>query len=165
MPAPRFKVIITALVNIAFLLTCGPSSAAPPGRAASLKSFDLRGSYCLSDEKIAFKIENISDDDLFIGITVEKQNTDGTWLEFCPDIHQQRTDTKAMVGIPLHKGAIKPFLWEFKKAGAFFPLEAGKYKLIGYINQKDEAPGREVMIGEFALETCPEGKKISEPKR
>jgi len=151
----RLHLVTFVIAIYAVLFACSLTRAKAMGDSSDLLGVSgIRATYCLIDKKIPFKVENRSSEDLLIGISVEKRQPYGKWLEFCPDIHQQRSDTLSMRVFEFPCNTKKTFVWEPKKAGAYFALDPGYYRLIAYVRRRDEVPGRKVVIGTFSLIPC-----------
>lgn len=153
------------IISFALLLSCRAAIAESTKDEQIIGVSELRDKYCIDDEKIAFKVENKSKEDLLIGFTVEKRRTDGIWFEFCPDISQNRSDTRAMIALPIPKAAKKVFAWEPRNAGAFAKLEPGEYRFVAYAIHKDEESARLIDLNTFLLIICQDKGKATKTKK
>jgi len=155
----KLRKIIFGLISCIVLIEIVMIKSYAVNSNAAICASELKKTYCINEKKIPFKVENTGNEDLWIGIFVEKRHCDGTWFEFCSDIHQKRANTQALAAKLLPQGVKMEFVWEPLKAGRLFALEPGEYRLIALINRKDEVPGRNVELGSFVLTPCPKTPK------
>ncbi len=170
----EFKLIF---FHIPFIFNNGINNIENP-----LEVIGLKKTYCLTDNKITFKIKNNGNADIKICIYVEEylKSTD-EWREFTADISLYKGDTRERVAkVPMlvfkiPKGKARTFEWEPQKAVITFSREhmslwgalddnpnfkyssyqEGKYRFeaLYYYQDIERRPIR-MVIGEFEVINC-----------
>jgi hypothetical protein len=118
---------------------------------APLRIGKMQTTYCIDAESIGMILENTSKAPLVCSVSIEKQDDNGRWLEYSPDIFSRESYPLKVVTIALSGGETRKIEWHPKETGNQHRLLGGNYRVVVNALARSKPAGKQYILGHFSV--------------